>query len=238
MKENQQIFFKNLQKLTENFKHSGIQEVGTIALVYQCAFKIIEQSGQIKPPMLYKYTDLSLNKKIVEKYIDEVNKCSAYLLLAIKESNAFEDLMTDYLEFSNSTNTNLAQYFTPKDISLVTSEIILSQTPIERFNEDTYFKIGDDTGCGAGSLILGLLEKIKNNVKGFEDIHYQSIAVFLNDIDENLSKIAFFQILLSSLLHSKPIGLIAVENKNIITEYKQNKNIGMFIANSHKYDKQ
>lgn len=230
-------FFNSLQKLIEALKIKGVTEVKTIALVYQVAFKIIETSDGLKPPILYSYTDLSFNKQIANDFKEDIQKCSAMLILAIKESEPFDDLVAEFIEENGASNKNLGQYFTPRDISLFQSQLNLKLTSIDKFKEDDYFWIGDDTGCGTGSLILGMLSQFKENVEGFEDIHFQSVAVSMNDIDEYLSKIAYFQVVLSSLLHSKPIGIVQVEAKDIIKDYLKIKNMSIFISNAQKFDK-
>ncbi|PZP57621.1 MAG: hypothetical protein DI604_34570, partial [Delftia acidovorans] len=227
-------FFKNLQKLIEDLRIKGVTEVKTIALVYQVAFKMIEHTDRLKPPIFYSYTDLNFNKELAKIFQDEIQKCSARLLLAIKESEAFSDLVAEFIEKNEASNKNLGQYFTPKDVSLFQSAINLKLTSIDRFKEDDYFWIGDDTGCGTGSLILSMLSQFKDNVKDFEDIHFQSVAVSMNDIDEYLSKIAYFQVVLSSLIHKKPLGIVQVEAKDIISEYQITKNQNIFISNMTK----
>lgn len=231
-------YFKSLQKLIDDFNIKGIKEVQTIALVYQVAFKLVEQSRQLVPPIFYSFTDLDIKKETVNKVFEEVNNCSIKLLSAIQAGEPFDDLVSEFIEENNSTNKNLGQYFTPKDIASIQAEITLSTVTIDKFPEDGYFWIGDDTGCGSGSLILAWLAQVKKSVQGFEDIHYQSIAVQMNDIDVNLSKIAYFQVVLSALLHKKPIGIVVVDGKNIIAEYLQIKNRNLFIANMQKLDKQ
>ncbi|QIL78569.1 N-6 DNA methylase [Diaphorobacter sp. HDW4A] len=230
-------FFNNLEKLINDFNIKGIKEVKTIALVYQVAFKLIEKSGKLKFPIAYKYTEIDFNKNIAEKHIQEIQNCSLSLIDAVMAGEAYDDLMTEFIETKNLANTNLGQYFTPRDLALFQAEINISHHKLDDFSEDKYFWIGDDTGCGAGSLILAYMKSIKELIKGFEDIHYQSIAIRMNDIDVDLSKIAYFQVVLSSLLHSCPIGIVVVEGKNILTEYQEVKNRNEFVMNMPKYTK-
>lgn len=231
-------FFNSLQKLIEDFDNKGIKETATIALVYQVAFKILESTGGLIPPIHYSYTELNINKEIAKSFQKEVQDCSMQLIAAIVASEPFSDLVAEFIEDNEASNKNLGQYFTPNDVSLVLAELNLKFTSIDKFTvKDDYYFVGDDTGCGTGSLILALLSQIKSCVKGFEDIHYQSIAVTMNDIDEYLSKIAYFQVVINSILHHKPLGVVQVEAKDIIKDYLKVKNMNIFISNTQKFDK-
>lgn len=227
------IFFKELDSIIQKFKIDGVSEVRTIAFIYQFAFKLLESSKLLRPPILYSYTSISLPNNVVEKYKDEVESIAILLIKTIKEQDAFDDLMTLYIEQSNVSNKQLAQYFTPQDISDVVSNINLIDISIDKFEEDKYFKVADATGCGSGSMILSLLRAMKN-IEGFEDKHYQSVSVHLVDIDDSLHRIAFFQILLNSLLHLKPLGRIDSECKDVISEYFKKVDSLLFISNMQK----
>ena len=233
---NKTVFFKSLQKVIEDFKCKGISEVKTIALIYQVAFKIIEATSKIEKPLVYKYQQLDIDKDVVNKHIKQVHDCAFLLLKTVEESEAFHDLMTDYIEEIAATNKNLAQYFTPSDVADALTSFIFINKNIDDFNNyNKYVTISDPTGCGAGSLMLAALRNIKNVVNGFEDKHYQSIEIYINDKDEYLAKIAFFQILINSLLHLKPIGVIHCEAKDIIIDYeKKNVNLNIFVCDINR----
>lgn len=226
------VFFKSLQKLIDDFKIVGVKEVKTIALVYQVAFKIIEATSDLKRPIAYQYQTLDINKEVVDKHIDEVKKCAFFLLETIEECEAFHDLMSNYIEEIRATNTSIAQYFTPIDVAQNLSSFILFGKTVDEFEQyNKYVTMSDPSGCGAGSLVLGLLRSLKYKVKGFEDKHYQSINLYINELDVDLAKIAFFQVLINSLVHSKLIGIIHCEAKDLVTEYeKPNVNLNLFVC--------
>lgn len=231
-------FFKRLEKLIRHLKSKErLDEVKTIALVYQVAFKLVEQSGKLPSPMAYQYEAIDISKNLTDRHGQEIHDCAASLIHAIAAGEAFDDLMTEFIEVEDLTNTVLNQFFTPKDLALLQSEINLSLQSLDSFGEDDYFWITDDTGCGAGSLILAHMKSMKEFVQGFEVIHYQSIAIKMADIDVDLSKIAFFQVVLSSLLHSCPLGIVIIEGKNMLTEYSEIKNRNQFVSNIQKYNR-
>lgn len=225
-----QTFFKELSSLIDKLNNSGIKETTTISLIYQVAFGIIERTGALKKPFRYNITPIEVKKEIIEKYNNEILKTAYFLINTIQEDEAFNDLMSDFIESSNATNKRLGQFFTPKDISKLIAALIYSSSSIAEFEEEENKSIADPT-CGSGSLILGSLQSLKN-IKGFTDEHYQKVNIYMNDIDEDLSKIAFFQVLLNSLFHMKPLGKIYVEAKNLITEYTEHKNELIFIFNN------
>lgn len=225
-----QTFFKELSSLIDKLNNSGIKETTTISLIYQVAFGIIERTGALKKPFQYNITPIEVKKEIIEKYNNEILKTAYFLINTIQEDEAFNDLMSDFIESSNATNKRLGQFFTPKDISKLIAALIYSSSSIAEFEEEENKSIADPT-CGSGSLILGSLQSLKN-IKGFTNEHYQKVNVYMNDIDEDLSKIAFFQVLLNSLFHMKPLGKLYVEAKNLITEYTEHKNELIFISNN------
>jgi len=225
-----QTFFKELSSLIDKLNNSGIKETTTISLIYQVAFGIIERTGALKKPFQYNITPIEVKKEIIEKYNNEILKTAYFLINTIQEDEAFNDLMSDFIESSNATNKRLGQFFTPKDISKLIAALIYSSSSIAEFEEEENKSIADPT-CGSGSLILGSLQSLKN-IKGFTDEHYQKVNIYMNDIDEDLSKIAFFQVLLNSLFHMKPLGKLYVEAKNLITEYTEHKNELIFISNN------
>ena len=223
-------FFKKLTEVCSNFNKSGVKEMNTIALVYQVAFKAIENSGKLELPIQYRYTSIDFPKNVLEKHSEDVHHCAGLLLQAICEAEPFTDLMTQYVEEIEATNKNLAQFFSPSDISNMIGQFTTQSFKLEQFNDVEYTVIADPTGCGAGSLVLGQLRALRD-IKGFKEEHYQSVSVYMNDLDEDLHRIAFFQVLLSSLAHAIPLGKIEVENKNIITDYDKKTNSLLFIAN-------
>lgn len=232
-----QMFFKELTNIIEKLNNEGLKETTTISLIYQVAFGIIERTGALKKPFLYNITPMNIEKEIIEKYNNEILKTAYFLIYTIQEDEAFNDLMSDFIESSNATNKRLGQFFTPNDISKLIAALIYSSSSIAEFEEEENKSIADPT-CGSGSLILGSLQSLKN-IEGFTDEHYQSVDVYMNDIDVDLAKIAFFQVVLNSICHMKPLGKIFVEAKNVITEYKEHKNqlIFMLDINDKKVSK-
>lgn len=227
---NKQMFFKHLSNIIDKFHNEGIKETRTISLIYQVAFKMLEATNCIVQPMNYFYGPIDVKKEILKKFHNEINDLGHILIKVIKEDDAFNDLMSNFIEENESSNKRLSQYFTPNDVSKLLATLIYSSSSIEEFEEKKRKVISDPGGCGAGSLILASLQKLKN-IEGFTDAHYQSIDVYMVDIDEDLAKIAFFQVILNSFLHVKPLGKIIVEAKNIITEFSIAKNQMVFIAN-------
>lgn len=228
-----ELYFKSLKDLLNKFNTDGVKEVKTIALVYQVAFKILEAQSTLTYPIQYKYTAIDINKKVIDKHINDVYKCSAMLLQVIQEEEAFADLVTAFVEELDVTNKNIAQFFTPSDVACALAELSLITTTVDEFEQVKYVEIGDPTGCGAGSLVLAPLRAM-SKIDGFKDHHYQSVSVYMCDLDGDLHRIAFFQVLLSSLLHAKPIGRLEVENKNIISEYTKQTDSLLFIANMQR----
>lgn len=224
-----QTFFKELSILIDKLHNKGIKETKTISIVYQIAFGIIESTGALKKPFQYNITSLNIKKEIIDEYSNEIIKTAFLLIYTIQEDEAFNDLMSDFIEDNQATNKRLGQFFTPQDVAKLMAVLTFSTSSIKDFEEKENKSLSDAT-CGSGSLILASLQALKN-IKGFTDEHYQKVNVYMNDIDEDLSKIAFFQVLLNSLFHMKPLGKLYVEAKDLITEYTEYKNELIFLSN-------
>lgn len=225
-----QKFFKELSLIIDKFSNHGIKETTTISLVYQTAFKILEKQNCLKFPIQYIYNDIDFKKELWEKYANEITLVAFHLIYTIQEDEAFNDLISNYIEECASSNKRIGQFFTPNKVSKFIAATNYAGSSVKDFEQPQRVSITDPTGCGVGSMVLQSLQSLKN-IEGFTDEHYEKVEVYMVDIDEDLANIAFFQILLNSLFHGKIIGKIVVEAKNVINEYSIIKKPLIFISN-------
>ena len=132
---------------------------------------------------------------------------------AILESEPFSDVMGLLYDMEIQGNT-FGQFLTPPDIADLVAE--LAVTVDKPFNEPR--TIGDDMGCGAGGLILGLINAIyRTQGKGA----VRNLDVRAVDMDINMVKIATVQIVLNSCIHRIPVKSFLAHHANILTEYDE-----------------
>jgi len=217
-------FFKSLKKLIES--NQGKREVDVILKVYEYAFTLINKHSQYD--VLNYLADIDIKD-------NETLQCAVKLLNAIAQNRPFDDLLTEFIEVENIANTNLGQYFTSVDaadmIALFNS--IDYRSKKNQREKYQYYKFSDECGCGAGSLTLAFLRGIDAESSDFRD--FQNLEIWLNDIDENIARIATLTIFLSGVIHSRHIGVIYTQAKNILTEHSAFKPISQLIANEYRY---
>lgn len=146
-----------------------------------------------------------------EKAFYELNVLAGMFRNAILESEPFTDVMGLIYDIEIQGNS-FGQYLTPPDISNLIGELSLAI--------DTSFDhqkiIGDDMGCGAGGLILGLINSIykKYGASAVKNLNVRAV-----DVDLSMVKIATVQIVLNSCIHRIPINSFISHHANILTEY-------------------
>jgi hypothetical protein len=217
-------FFSSLRNLIKNNHHR--KETDVIRDVYEYAFIYLHAHSQ--------YDVLEYGAKI-ECRDEETAKCSSRLLNVIADGKPFDDILAEFIESENLTNTDLAQYFTSSDVAeLVTAFGVMDyHNKIESREKFQYYSLSDQFGCGAGSLTLAFLRQV--DAKSTDVRDFQNFEIWLNDIDENLARIATLAIYLSGIVHSRHIGIIYTECKNSLSEYNDKKIISKFIANLYRY---
>lgn len=144
---------------------------------------------------------------------DELQKLSLMFMQAIAEAEPFTDHMTKIYDMEVKGD-RLGQFLTPPDLADMLAHLTLSiAPPITRPHT-----IGDDTGCGAGSLVLGLIKTVlKTQGKGAVSM----LDVIANDLDAHMAKICTVQVVLNSCIHRIPLRSVRVMNGNILTEYDE-----------------
>lgn len=167
------------------------------------------------PNTLYRFgpgfrQELSYYKKDPKAW-DELQKLSLMYVQAIAEAEPFTDHMTKLYDLEVKGD-RLGQFLTPPDLADMLADLTLSiSEPITGPK-----RIGDDTGCGAGSLVLGLIKSVlKTQGKGAVSM----LHVTANDLDPQMAKIATVQIVMNACIHRMPLNSVTVFNANILTEY-------------------
>jgi hypothetical protein len=186
------------------------------------------------PNTLYRFgagfrQELTYYKKDLPAWY-ELTKLSQMFLQTVAAAEPFTDHMGSLYDLELRGNT-LGQFLTPPDLAELIGDLHMSVAePIT--NPKT---IGDDTGCGAGSLILGLLRAVLTTQgKGAVSM----LNVVANDLDPEMAKICAVQIVMNSCIHRIPVHSLTVHNCNVITEYmemQQGKHIAFqWLPNTNK----
>lgn len=169
------------------------------------------------PNTLYRYgaefrEELSYYKHDQRAW-EELQTLSQMFLQTVAEAEPFTDHMTSLYDLELKGNT-LGQFLTPPDLADLLGALIMNIS--EPITSPT--TIGDDTGCGAGSLVLGLIKGVlREQGKGAVSM----LRVVANDLDPQMAKICTVQVVLNSCIHRIPLSYVRVFNANIITEYEE-----------------
>lgn len=142
---------------------------------------------------------------------DELNKLSQMYLRTVAEAEPFTDHMTSLYDMEVK-GERLGQFLTPPDLADALGALTIALShPITRLTT-----MGDDTGCGTGSLILGSVRTVlKTQGKGAVSM----LHLVANDLDPQMAKIATVQLVLNSCIHRIPLNSVTVHNCNVISEY-------------------
>lgn len=169
------------------------------------------------PNTLYRFgagfrQELTYYKKDLPAW-DELTKLSQMFLQTVATAEPFTDHMGSLYDLELSGNT-LGQFLTPPDLADMLGELTMSLAePITKPQT-----IGDPTGCGAGSLVLGLIKSVlKNQGKGAVSM----LHVVANDLDPHMAKICTVQVVLNSCIHRISLNSVTVHDCNVITEYQE-----------------
>ena len=144
---------------------------------------------------------------------DELQVLAEMFMQAVKDSEPFTDLIGMLYDINIKGNKNLAQFLTPPKVAFGCAKILMSSTgPITE-----PVKVGDNAGCGAGGLILGLL-RATLNMCGKDSI--KNMDVVAVDIDINMVKMTTVQVVLNSVFHNISVRSFSSHRANMITEYR------------------
>lgn len=160
------------------------------------------------------------------KYLEKEHFIFKTMLGDLIDQNPFTDVLGEVmLEVFNFDKKYLGQCMTPNDISSLISKICYrKQLESKGYKNEEPLNVGDDTGCGTGSILLANLKMaLTSNAK--------TINIFANDIDEKIVKICIVQLQYNRVIYyannrqnHKKINLIAYCG-NTLTGYEKPENI-------------
>lgn len=140
------------------------------------------------------------------------------------DQNPFTDVLGEVMmDVFNFDKKYLGQCMTPPDISYLIAKIT-NRYHLENWKNKEEINVGDDTGCGTGSILLA-------NLKLALTTNAKTINIFANDIDENIVKVCIVQLQYQRVIYyvnnrknHKEINLIAYCG-NTLTGYEKPENI-------------
>ncbi|MGC3835640.1 hypothetical protein ACPSKX_16085 [Moritella viscosa] len=166
------------------------------------------------------------------KYLEKEHFIFKTMLGDLIDQNPFTDVLGEVmLEVFNFDKKYLGQCMTPNDISSLQGKI-QGRYLVEKMSHKKELNVGDDTGCGTGSILLANLKMaLTSNAK--------TINIFANDIDEKIVKIAVIQIRFNLAIHNKKkknkkakIVSLTAYCGNTLTDYNKPENL-VFFPNPH-----
>lgn len=122
---------------------------------------------------------------------------------------------TDVMEVIGLSNTKLSrtlgQFLTPSKVAYGGSHFL----ELRDLSDGEHVSVGDPTGCGAGSMLLGWLRMVhEHHPDRLNQIHILGV-----DIDPKMVKLTAVQISLACLYHNIPIGSLKLHTADAIRDY-------------------
>ncbi|HAU4290844.1 TPA: N-6 DNA methylase [Serratia marcescens] len=147
---------------------------------------------------------------------DELQKLSQMYLQTVAEAEPFTDHMTSLYDMEIK-GERLGQFLTPPDLAEMIGELQMATSALSEPPSRPY-TVGDDMGCGAGSLLLGFIRAVlRKHGKGAVSM----LNVIANDLDPEMVKIATVQIVLNSCIHRIPLHSFHIDQANVLSEYME-----------------
>jgi len=158
------------------------------------------------------------------KYLEKEHLIFRDMLANLVTENPFTDVLGEVmLDVFNFDKKYLGQCMTPPDISYLISKIT-NRYQLENRNSKEEINVGDDTGCGTGSILLA-------NLKLALTTNAKTINIFANDISEEMVKVCIVQLqynrvnyYINNRKNHKKINIIA-HCGNTLTGYEKPENI-------------
>ncbi|WP_434031617.1 N-6 DNA methylase [[Pseudomonas] boreopolis] len=177
-----------------------------------------------RPLSMYHTIDESyyVNFKAPErmKEIESISAMTTAYLEAVKANQPFHDVLTDLAsEFMGRGGEAMGQFFTPRDLALLTAQLALSgQLPKLRQQAAAgeLVKVSDPTGSGTGSLLLALLYELRKHAPEL----LPSVGVYAVDLDVGMARATAVQVIWNCLIHQVAIAHVSIWHANAITEYQ------------------
>lgn len=127
-----------------------------------------------------------------------------------KDAEPFTDVIGSlYDEYLGKV---LGQFLTPSDVAdaLAGIQVAFMPTPTEKT------LIGDSCGCGAGSLILGMLRTMLKT-HGADSLKH--LEVHAMDLDANMVRLCSVQVMMSAMMHKIPLSGFIAHCGDVIKDY-------------------
>lgn len=156
-----------------------------------------------------------LTLKVQTEDYEKIKESALCLISMYQVAEPFSDILSGL--YGSLLSYEKGQHMTPQDIADVLFELhdVLSQYE-DLPSKEQPLSIGDMTGCGLGSLLLGQLRGIylKHGRAGI-----RNIDLFGIDIDTSMCMATIFQIEVASVMFNIPYNQMTIWNDNAITGY-------------------
>jgi type I restriction-modification system DNA methylase subunit len=193
----------------------GNPETNLVKLIKDKAYKLNTKPHLLLPKLVNSYFNYLVKEEVVcsknKEYYETYQYFKFYLLKSIT-LNPFKDVFGHLMnEVYNFDKKHLGQCMTPPDLAKAVTSLMNAHYPKTK-NQDV-LNIGDMCGCGTGTLILSLMEKVKEN---------KELFILINDIDLDMSQIALIQTYLHANIHCTSEKItIHTYNCNTLLDYSQ-----------------
>tara|TARA_Y100001972_G_scaffold124530_1_gene173902 strand:- start:978 stop:1757 length:780 start_codon:yes stop_codon:yes gene_type:complete len=211
-------FYRTIQDIARKARHtSSVKQVFNDLI--QVMFNSLDKSQRVHP------YNMDFDPRLVRELREykpqpelwgKLGELSLMWLKAIQDAPPFTDVMGS--TYDEQLGEQLGQFLTPPDLADLMAHINLA-TSKDRIDE-TLAKgqpvfMGDDCGCGAGSLILAWLKAFSEQ---YEPYKLLSVGVEAQDLDMSMVQLTSVQVFCSAAIHGMPLGGLKVRWGNCLTE--------------------
>lgn len=220
-------------KISEIVKNSQYisDKKKAIDITVQVAFNMLAPTYEIRRPFGFMKNKFQETDLIHETDIASFLKSGMELIKLFQDAEPFSDVLHDV--YATFLSFEKGQHMTPPDVADLMFE--LQKENFEgKLNQDNPFSIGDMSGCGLGSSLLGQLRGV---YRSFGKEGVKSLDLTGVDIDYSMCMATIFQIEASSIIFDIPYNQLGVYHANALTtENHAEKLVYLAIPNqfSHK----
>lgn len=211
-------FYRTIQEVARKAKHtSSVKQVFNDLI--QVMFNSLDKSQRVHP------YNMDFDPRLVRELTEykpqpelwgKLGELSFMWLKAIQDAPPFTDVMGS--TYDEQLGEQLGQFLTPPDVAagLAQLNMAFSKDRIDQtLAKGQPVFMGDDCGCGAGSLILAWLKAFSEQ---YEPYKLLSVGVEAQDLDMSMVQLTSVQVFYSAAIHGMPLGGLKVRWGNCLTE--------------------
>ncbi|MGF6348161.1 N-6 DNA methylase [Variovorax sp. W2I14] len=209
-------FYRIIENVARKAKHTSSKQQ-VFKDVIQIGFNSVIQGMKYHPYQAKWHPSLFVEMapyKVQPELFNELGRAVVMWFSAIKDSAPFTDVLGS--SYDEHLGHELGQFLTPPDLAALLAQLIFTDDNLEsKFKAGEAITVGDDMGCGAGSLLLAWL---KASSERFGPAALERVFVVARDMDPSMVQLTAVQIFHSAVFHNVALGGLQVQWGNALLE--------------------